>query len=460
MTRLRPLLISAAATLGISLLAPAGSSAANPPASGNRGIVLPQAELVQQVPILNPSDVVVPDYTFEAYALSKGDPSKGIPPRVLKGRVQDTIEGPRYTFDAHLDLPAGSNPQTIDVNEEGLLVIADAERRRFIFVDPRRLAIVEDVAFPPGFDSSAGIAAGFQTQVALDSGEGDGAGIFYGPGFASQLSVTGITLKGIGHLPLGPPEGGVIPALFAFAANTGEVGLLSDAPVPASQGKLPGPPGLSAANPPGDLAIGPLNLNSDPKEAELHTGYVPVPGWGQVWQSVVGLDNWTLFAETTGDPTRMAVGCESALVTVPTEDVIKVFELTPTKGAICAQIAELGVRGEVTRKGKLPVEVKAYLTPTAAEINAVFFPGVFKRKAGAIDVRASARGKVRSKTKKLKLQAGRVTKAKLKFKRRARAALAAALERRRKVKGKLKLRVTSPTGEKAKVKSKLVLKRR
>jgi hypothetical protein len=442
--------------LGISLLAPAGLSALD--------VNLPKAQLIQQVGVEKPSDLVYDPFSPHAYVLSKGPP-----PSVMKYRRQ--LNGP-WVLEDQLELPPGSDPQNIDARRapSGLLVglvVTDPGRRKILNIDPKNFAIATELDFPPAFGFPTGIADGFETEVAADFGlvtlttSQPGSLWFPGPDFSSRLPFgDSIHPNGVSLLPdTAKPQKGVIQSDFLIVdAGNGSLLRVDDATIPSLIETLPGPPGAGGLNPPRDVAVVPLNLNPNPNQAGIYPIYVPVPQLDQVFQSPGPGGPWApLFPQPIEAPVRADASCDSLAVTRFNDNLVDIFALQAPKGSICAEIAQLFAKGAVTKGGKLPVEVKAYLTATAAKLRAIFTGGGSSKSAGASGASASA---VRSRAKKVDLEAGTVDKVKVQFSPGAIAILAEALQNRGRLKGKLKLEVTSPAGEKTTVTQPIVLRKR
>jgi hypothetical protein len=462
MRKPRLILISAAAAVAVSLLAPAGSSAASAQPSGDGA--LPVVFPVQQIGVPRPSDLTFDPYD-NAYVISKGPP-----PRVIAYDVAP-FDLPFWVEGKQVELPPGTDPQTIDHfsgEEQDFLVITDPGRRKFLYLDAVTLAILDERDFPPGFEYPGGTAQGFKTQVAADFGlvtlttSVPGSLWYPSPDFSSRLAFgDSIHPQGVDILPDSDrPQDSEVPSEFVVIdAESSRLYEISDAVMPDFIGKVPVVPGAGGVNPPRDVAVSPLNLNPNPNEAGVHPIYIPVPDFGQVYQSADRFGPWSeTLQKTTGRPVRVDASCDSLAFTDFSNNLVNVYALQPVEGSICAEIAQLSAKGAVTEGGKLPAEVKAYLTPTAAELRAAFKAGGGSSKsARASGASASA---VRSRAKKLDLEAGSVDKVKLKFSPGAVANLAEALQNRGRLKGKLKLEVTGPTGEKTTVTQPIVLRKR
>jgi hypothetical protein len=464
MTKLRLALISAAGALAISLLVPAGSSAASAQPSGD--VTLPVTFPVQQIGVPRPSDLVFDPYD-NAYVISKGPPPRVIAYDVAPSDLPVWVEGQQ------VELPPGTDPQTIDYfsGEEGqsdFLVITDPGRRKFLYLDAVTLAILDERDFPPGFEYPGGTAEGFKTQVAADFGlvtlntSVPGSLWSPAPAFPSQLPFgDSIHPNGVDLLPdSDEPQDSEVPSEFlVIDAESSRLYEISDAVMPDIIGKVPVVPGAGGVNPPRDVAVSPLNLNPNPNEAGVHPIYIPVPNFGQVFQSADRFGPWSeTLQKTTGRPVRVDASCDSIAFTDFSNDLVNIYAVQAPPGAVCVEIAQLFAKGAVTEGGKLPVEVKASLYSTAAELRAAFKAGGGSGKSGrAGGASASA---VRSRAKKVDLEAGSVDKVKLKFSPGAIANLADALQDRGRLKGKLKLEVTSPAGEKTTVTQPIVLRKR
>ncbi|MDQ2938985.1 MAG: hypothetical protein M3R23_00470 [Actinomycetota bacterium] len=440
--RLRPALSIFAALSFLLLALPAGASA---------------QDGFTQITVPKPTGVA-----FDPYSPHVFIPQVGPPPGVQVWHQNDDGSA---DFEALIPLPADSDPGDIYYDsEDDTYIVQDHAKDRYFEVCANCGSVtVHDLAVNIQF--ATGIAYGYNNWVMSDFGDGTSAGsLFYGPGFTSQL-LFGDTIvpNGVALLTgTGPVKHGNIPSEFLVidAQNNGLVEV-SDAKTPAVIGTEPGPPGAGGLKPARDVAVDPVNLNSNPLAAATHLVLVPVPDLGNVYASRNGTGTWQAISSTAfGRPTRVDADCEHIGVTDFTNNVVTIFNEKPPKKSECEDIVDLivgaGSGAPLTAAGQFKVGIKAFVD-AGGDVNASFSVGGFatKRAFGRGAERAVLAKKATSRSKKVRLTAGKLKKVKLKFSGHAKSALFAALQQRHKAVGTLKLRVKTASGRKATVKQRI-----
>jgi hypothetical protein len=439
--RFRLVISIAAVALGLFAI-PAAASAVQP---------------VEQLTVVKPTGM-----SFDPYSPHVFITQVGPPPGV---QVWHENEDGSDVFEHFIPLPADSDPGDIYYDsEDDVFVVQDHAKPRLFEIDADSGAVqIIDLSAPIKF--ATGIQYGFDNWVMTDSGTGGSPGsLFYGAGFTSQLQFgDSIAPNGVALLTgTKPVKHSSIPSEFlVIDSQNNDLIEVSDAKTPAVIGTKPGPPGAGGLKPPRDIAVDPLNLNSNPLGAATHLVLVPVPDLGNVYAARNGTGTWQAISSTPfGRPTRVDADCEHIGVTDFTNNVVTIFNDKPPEKAECEDIVDLIVGGgsgaPLTAGGQFKVGIKAFVD-AGGDVNASFGVGGFATK------RAFARGagravlakKATSRSKKVHLTAGKLTKVKLKFSGHAKSALFAALQQRHKAVGTLKLRVKTASGRKATVKQKI-----
>jgi hypothetical protein len=377
-------------------------------------------------------------------------------------------------------LPEGTDPGGVARDQDGYVHVVDqgAVKRDIVinaFLHPG--TIKEIIPLPDPQDRPTAVIFGFHADLGVYFGTDTEAGhVRYGPtpdALGSSLTFpedarldaatllpdwrsvkTNYQILSLPRRQAGGPgaaraaraKSPAISSVFlVLDANKNRLFEVSDKARPALIRSVPGPPAATAAFSPRDVAVSPLNYKRRFKAAGSHPILVPVPGVGNVF--VLRGGTWTALSSTAfGRPQAVAASCHSVAVTDFANGVVTFFNFKQPKKAVCEELVNVGLAGK--RVGSPKVVVKPYGNFKAAISLDFKLPG-----------RADTARKVKTKTRRVRLKAGRIKAVRLKFSRRKAAAIAAALRHRRSLKGTVKLRLKNRASGKFTVKRRIRIRR-
>jgi hypothetical protein len=418
---------------------------------------------VEQITITKPTGLSFDPYSPRVFITQVGPPP-GI-------QIWHENEDGSDVFEHFIPLPADSDPGDIYYDsEDDVFAVQDHAKPRLFVIDADSGAVLQIIDLSAPIKFATGIQYGYNNWVMTDSGTGGSPGsLFYGAGFTSQLQFgDSIAPNGVALLTgTKPVKHSSIPSEFlVIDSQNNDLIEVSDAKTPAVIGTEPGPPGAGGLKPPRDIAVDPLNLNSDPLAAATHLVLVPVPDLGNVYAARNGTGTWQAISSTPfGRPTRVDADCEHIGVTDFTNNAVTIFNEKPPKKAGCEDLVtftlprHFSIGGEPAGGFVTAVYVKSFVDGKGKMTMGVHLGVGFRLDRTGAGSLAGRRGplarNVTSRARKVHLKAGRVSKVNLKFSGHASSALFAALQQRHKAIGTLKLRVKTPSGRKATVKQRI-----
>ncbi len=404
----------------VSLLA-AGSASAT-------SISLPVVKQIGQLSVPKPNGIAYDDYNGEAYVTSVGPP-----PRIYRYDIRGEIP-----FEVGFtDLPAGTDPGSIDWGADGYLYVVDHAHDRIFRVCPECGDVQEAFHLPMASFITEFLDLYQAGPTALDFGDSFSAGgIWIGAGLETRIPLPDTITPNGGDIlnDVGKVKKGRIQDELLFAdANNNQVVRMSDTPVPGFLGTIGGLPGTPGIQPPRDLDVNPLNLNPNVNGAAIHPIFVPLPDLG-LYESLGPNGPWMQVPATgIGRPTQVGSDCDTVGITSFSQNLVTFFKQDEPKGSHCEDFVELLLQPESGTPLTLAGALKAY-SDGKGRIN--LLPGLKDFSA------STAKSK-----KKLKLTAGRVTK----FRAKLPAAVIGKLRRKGKAVVTVRVKLTNSLGQTARV---------
>jgi hypothetical protein len=430
-------------SLAILIAAVVGIGLTAAPASA-KSLRLPGIQQIAQASVPKPNGIAYDPYSDEVFVTSVGPP-----PRVYIYREKPFVHEVGF-----INLPEGTDPGAAAFGADGYLYVVDHTGERVLVIDPESGEVAQSLLTPPSVQFVTGYVQLYHltmqaARAVLDFGDSFSAGsIWYGSGFQQRLMMSDTITPNGGDLLTDiakPSKGQISDELLIADAENNQLVRVSDSDTPAVLGTIGGLPGNPGLQPPRDLDINPLNLNTDVSGPALHPIYVPFPDLG-VFESAGPNGPWIQIPSANiGRPTQVDSDCETVGATSFSQNLVTFFKQDQPKGSHCEDLVELLILAapKQTTGESLGIQfalgIKAYVQ-AHGKLD-ILGGGGGARKQGASATEA------KSKAKKVRLTAGRVTKVKLKLP----SSVSAAVRAHRNATFKIRLRLTSPTGERAKV---------
>jgi hypothetical protein len=400
--------------------------AIGPAAASAKSIQLPVVQQIGQKSVLKPNGIAYDSWNDVAYVTSVGPP-----PRVYLYDTETLAEL------GHVDLPADADPGSIDWGSDGYLYVIDHAQKRIFRICPE-CGDVQESRYLAAVHFATGYLDLYEAgPTLLDFGDSFSAGsLWIGAGFETRIDMPDTITPNGGDIlnDTGKPKNGWIQDEMLVAdANNNHLLRFSDAATPSLLGTiaLPGNPGLQ---PPRDVDVNPLNLNSNVSASAIHQVFVAFPDLG-LYESIGPNGPWSQIPATNiGRPTQVASDCETIGATSFSQNQVTFFRQNEPKGSHCEDLVELVLYGGAS-SGQFKAGLKAFVDANAGVRVIGGAPGEHGQAYEA------------KKLKKVKLTAGKVSKFKLALP----AAIQSRLRSHRTVIFRAKIKLTSPTGQTAKV---------